>query len=86
MEGGYEYNLILGLGGAALAVGGPGHYSLDRVSGDALNRPWMAVTALAVFGSASAAIVARRAKALESATPTSPDQPSEGEQAATTGS
>ena len=85
MEGGYEYNLILGLGGAALALGGPGHYSLDRLLGDRLNRPWMAATALAVFGSASAAIVARRAKALESAASTSPDQPSEGEQAATTG-
>jgi putative oxidoreductase len=84
-EGGFEYNLVLGLGGAALALGGPGHYSLDRLLGDALNRPWMAVTALAVLGSAAGAIVARRAKALESAAPTAPDQPREGESAAASG-
>jgi putative oxidoreductase len=84
-EGGFEYNVILGLGGAALALGGPGHYSLDRLLGDQLNRPWMAVAALAVFGSASAAIIARRAKALESSAPTAADQPGEGEQAEATG-
>ena len=76
-EGGFEYNAILGLGGAALALGGPGRYSLDRLLGDRYNRPWMAVTALAVFGSASAAIIARRAKALEAPAPTSADQPGE---------
>ena len=54
-EGGFEYNAILGLGGAALALGGPGYYSLDRLLGDRLNRPWMALAALTVFGSASAA-------------------------------
>jgi putative oxidoreductase len=78
MEGGYEYNLILGLGGAALAVGGPGYYSLDRVFGDVLNRSWMAVAALAVLGSASAAIVARRGRALESAAPTEVDSAERG--------
>jgi putative oxidoreductase len=80
-EGGFEYNVILGLGGAALALGGPGHYSLDRALGDKLNQPWMAVGALALLGSAAAAIVARRAKAL-ALSATSADQPGEGEQAA----
>jgi putative oxidoreductase len=84
-EGGFEYNVILGLGGVALALGGPGHYSLDRLLGNQLNRPWMAVAALAVFGSASAAIIARRGKALESSASTAADQPSEGEQAEATG-
>ncbi len=84
-EGGFEYNAILGLGGAAVALGGPGYYSLDRLLGDKFNRPWMAVAALTVFGTASAAIVARRAKALESTAPTSADQPGEGEQAQATG-
>jgi hypothetical protein len=45
----------------------------------------MAVAALAVLGSASAAIVARRAKALESSAPTAADQPGEGAQAEATG-
>lgn len=84
-EGGFEYNAVLGLTGAALAVGGPGYYSLDRLLADRLNRPWMAAAALAVLGSASAAIIARRQKAIASPAPTSSDQVSEGEQAAATG-
>ena len=81
-EGGFEYTAILGLGGAALALGGPGYYSLDRLLGDTLNRPWMAAAALAVFGSASAAVVARRGRALASSAPTADHQPGEGERAA----
>jgi putative oxidoreductase len=81
MEGGYEYNLILGLGGAALAISGPGYYSLDRLLGDRLNKPWMAAVALVVFGAASAAVVAKRQQALGAAEPTAPDQVSEGERA-----
>ncbi|MFL6028117.1 MAG: DoxX family protein [Friedmanniella sp.] len=84
-QGGFEYTGILGLSGAALALGGPGHYSLDRLLGDRFNQPWMAVAALAVFGSASAAIIARRAKALESSASTSDDQVAEGKEAEATG-
>ena len=84
-QGGFEYTGILGLSGAALALGGPGHYSLDRLLGDRFNQRWMAVAALAVFGSASAAIIARRAKALESSASTSDDQVAEGEEAEATG-
>ncbi|HET9871428.1 MAG TPA: DoxX family protein [Propionibacteriaceae bacterium] len=84
-EGGFEYTAVLGLTGAALAIGGPGHYSLDRALNDRLNRPWMAAAALGLLGSASAAIIARRQKALDSANPTSPDQVGEGEQAAASG-
>jgi putative oxidoreductase len=86
MEGGYEYNLILGLGAAALAIRGPGRYSIDRLLGDRLNRPWMAAAALAVFGAASALVVSRRQSSLATAdTPTAPDQVSEGERAETRG-
>ena len=60
MEGGYEYNLILGLGAAALAIRGPGRYSVDRLLGDRLNRPWLAAVSLAVFGAASAVVVSQR--------------------------
>lgn len=82
-EGGYEYSAILGLAGAAIAISGPGRYSLDRVLRDRLNRPWMAVVALTALGSASAAIIARRRMTLDSAAPT--DQVEEGEQAESTG-
>jgi len=82
MEGGYEYNVILGLGAAALAIRGPGRYSIDRLLGDRLNRPWMAAVALIGFGAASAVVVSRRQKALAGhETPTTPDQASEGERA-----
>jgi putative oxidoreductase len=84
-EGGFEYNVILGLAGASFAIGGPGRYSLDRALDDRLNRPWMAAAALAVFGSASAAIIARRQKALTSPAPTSPDQVGEGTHAEASG-
>jgi putative oxidoreductase len=86
MEGGYEYNLILGLGAAALAIRGPGRYSIDSLLGDRLNRPWMAAVALAAFGAASAFVVSRRQRALAAPeTPTAPDQVSEGERAETRG-
>src|SRR3954447_17428434 len=77
-QGGFEYAGILGLGGAAMAIGGPGYFSLDRLIGDRLNRPWMAATALTIFGAASAAVLARRKRALESAAPTSQDQVEQG--------
>jgi putative oxidoreductase len=82
MEGGYEYNLILGLGAAALAIRGPGRYSIDRLLGDRLNRPWLAVAALAVFGAASAVVVSQRQRTLAATdSSTAPNQVSEGERA-----
>jgi putative oxidoreductase len=82
MEGGYEYNLILGLGAAALAIRGPGRYSIDRLLGDRFNRPWLAAAALAVFGAASAVVVSQRQRTL-AAPESSPasNQVSEGERA-----
>jgi putative oxidoreductase len=92
MEGGYEYNLILGLGAAALSIRGPGRYSIDRLLNDRLNRPWIAAVSLAVFGAASAVVVSQRQRALAapdtSAAPdqsAASDQVSEGERAQTHG-
>jgi putative oxidoreductase len=86
MEGGYEYNLILGLGAAALAIRGPGRYSVDRLLGDRLNRPWLAAVSLAVFGAASAVVVSQRQRTLATPeTSAAPDQVSEGERAETQG-
>ncbi|WP_369215929.1 DoxX family protein [Streptomyces flavofungini] len=45
--GGYEYPAFLGLTAAALAVTGPGRYSVDHAVGHALNRGWMVPAALA---------------------------------------
>ena len=86
MEGGYEYNLILGLGAAALAIRGPGRYSVDRLLGDRLNRPWLAAVSLAVFGAASAVVVSQRQRTIaQPETSAAPDHVSEGEQAETHG-
>ncbi|MFH8486035.1 DoxX family protein [Streptomyces longisporoflavus] len=45
--GGYEYPAFLGAVSAALAVTGPGAYSLDSALGHSFNRSWMVPAALA---------------------------------------
>ena len=84
-EGGYEYTGVLGLAGVALAVAGPGCWSLDRALGNRFNQPWMSAAALTVLGAAAGSVVARRQKALASATPTAVDQVGEAELTAATG-
>ena len=44
--GGYEYPALLGLSAAALALTGPGDWSLDARLGHRLNPPWMAAATL----------------------------------------
>jgi putative oxidoreductase len=66
-KGGYEYTGVLGLAGTALAVAGPGRYSLDHLLADRFNRPWMAATALTLLVGAAVAVVARREQALAAA-------------------
>jgi putative oxidoreductase len=66
-QGGFEYTGVLALAGAAVAISGPGRWSLDHLLDDRLNRPWMAPVALAVMGSMSAAVIARRNKAVAQA-------------------
>ncbi len=68
-EGGFEYTGVLALAGAAVAISGPGRFSLDHLTGDRLNRPWMSAAALTVLGGASAVVVARRNRAVASAAP-----------------
>jgi len=84
-EGGFEYTGVLGLAGAALAIGGPGAWSLDRVLGDRLNRPWMATAALTALGTASVAMVARRSRAVAAAPTTADEQVTVGESTAASG-
>ena len=84
-EGGFEYTGVLGLAGAALAIGGPGAWSLDRVLGDRLNRPWMATAALTALGTASLAMVTRRSRAVAAAPTTDDEQVAVGESTAASG-
>jgi putative oxidoreductase len=58
--GGYEYPALLGVTAAGLTLTGPGDWSLDKVLGNRLNRPWMVPLALLGAVSASLVVVARR--------------------------
>ena len=63
--GGYEYPALLGVSTAALALTGPGRWSLDAVLGNRLNRPWMAAVGLMAAVGVSASVVRRRRRVLE---------------------
>jgi putative oxidoreductase len=68
-SGGYELPAVLGLVGASLALGGPGRVSLDHALGHALNRKWMAFTALATTLGSAAYLISTREQP-----PTVPDE------------
>ncbi|MFD8013733.1 DoxX family protein [Streptomyces sp. NPDC058955] len=59
-KGGFELSGVLGTAAVALAVSGPGRYSLDHLFHDVLNRRWMVPTALAVVGTGTALVVRKR--------------------------
>ncbi|MDF0531918.1 DoxX family protein [Tsukamurella sp. 8F] len=61
--GGYEYPAVLGATAAALALTGPGRYSVDALLGNRLNRGWQAGLALAGAAATSGYLVSRRAQA-----------------------
>lgn len=63
-RGGYEYSAILGLTTASIALAGPGALSLDRATGDVLDRPWMKVVALAAIVPAVVYVECKRDAAL----------------------
>ncbi|WP_299037861.1 DoxX family protein [uncultured Pseudokineococcus sp.] len=88
-DGGFEYNAVLATVGSALAVGGPGRYSLDALLGDRLNRPWMAAAVLPVFGLAAAHVITQRRKVVAAAAAkqetSEPEQVQAAEQAQSTG-
>jgi putative oxidoreductase len=66
-SGGYEYAALLGVSTAALALTGPGEWSLDRLLGYRLNRPWMSLAALAATAAATVTVIRQRSRALEEA-------------------
>ena len=55
---------MLGVSTAALALSGPGDWSLDARFGRRLNRPWMPAAALLVSSAVSLAVVQRRRRVL----------------------
>ena len=59
-SGGFELPATFGLVGTALALSGPGRFSLDHLLGHAVNRKWMAFTALASSVGAAAYLVSTR--------------------------
>jgi len=63
-NGGYELPALLGLSAAALSLTGPGDWSLDRLAGHRLNRPWMAVAGLLTSTAASLLVVRHRRRVL----------------------
>jgi len=73
-EGGFELNAVLATTGAALAVAGPGRYSLDHALGHRLNRSWMVAAALAGVGAAAAQVIGARQKAVAASATTDAEQ------------
>ncbi len=59
-DGGLEHPGVLGAAAVALAVAGPGRFSLDHATRHVLDRPWMPAAALAVCAAAATAVIAKR--------------------------
>lgn len=60
-SGGYELPATFGLVGVALALAGPGRFSVDHALGHTLNRKWMALSGIAAtLGSAAYLITTRQ--------------------------
>jgi len=64
MGGGYELPATYGLIGAAVALSGPGTWSLDALTRHKLNKPWMRLFALASAGASAYYLIDQRQKLL----------------------
>jgi putative oxidoreductase len=61
-DGGYELPATFALVSTALALAGPGRFSIDHLTGHPLNRKWMAFTGLATTLGSAAYLIATRTK------------------------
>ena len=61
-QGGYEYPAVLGIASAALALTGPGRYSIDSVSKSKLDHPKFGAAALGASLAGAIGVLAKRAK------------------------
>ena len=59
-NGGYELPVTYALVGSTFALTGPGRFSVDHRTGEALNRPWMRALALAGALATAAVLVSSR--------------------------
>lgn len=66
-QGGLEYPAVLGLSAAALALTGPGDWSVDKLLGHRVNRPGLAALSLLASATGSALVLRRRTQALSAA-------------------
>ena len=80
VEGGYEYPAVLGVSAIALALTGPGVFSVDHLLGHRTNRSWMRNVGLGLVVPAATAVILRRRQAIANAaasaitdTPAEPD-------------
>ncbi len=63
MNGGLEHPGVLSAAATAIAVAGPGRYSLDHATCHVLDRPWVVATALAGGAAGAAVVIMRRIRA-----------------------
>lgn len=69
-KGGFEFNLSLITGATALAIAGPGAYSLDSLLGIHLPEPWTLIAGtIALLLTIAAALAGRTAKPAEQRNP-----------------
>jgi putative oxidoreductase len=64
-NGGYELPVTYALVGTAFALTGPGRFSVDQLTGEAFNRPWMRALALVSALAAAAVLVSTRSAVVE---------------------
>lgn len=74
MNGGLEFPAVLAAAAVGLAVAGPGRFSLDHLTCDVLNRPWVLAAALAGAAAGAAAVIGRRQCAVAASTAEADDQ------------
>jgi putative oxidoreductase len=81
MNGGFELPANLGVAASAVSLTGPGRYSLDQLTRNVLNRPWMRVAAYAgALAGAVYVMIRRQPPSVETGTSEEPIEPARSEE------